>query len=156
MGHNCYFPFDQRIFTAVVHLCRNYYNFNGGSKGALGIRAPLSPISFIFMKILANILPSNRLAHSLWQNLDLPLNLFKFSCCSAIRHLIKVRKNLGGGATFFAITCSMLQIEFHYSNSAYVSINVTNYFGSISWKLFPEKIPLWSTQVLSQKAFLAP
>ena len=47
MGQNCYFSFDQLIFAAVAHLYRNYYNFNGGSKGALGIRAPLSPISFI-------------------------------------------------------------------------------------------------------------
>ena len=36
----------------------------------------------------------------------------------------------------------MLEIEFHYSNNGHVSINVTNYFGSISWKIISSEDPI--------------
>ena len=42
-----------------------FYNIvwggRGGSKGALGMSTPLSPISFIFMQFSANISSNNRL-----------------------------------------------------------------------------------------------
>ena len=53
-------------------------------EGRQGRAPPLGPISFIFMQVLGKFWPINRLAHPLWEILDLSLFDETKSICEGI------------------------------------------------------------------------
>ena len=97
---NVYLFVGQWLASTVVHSPfkslwitsdQTSYILTGWSKGALGTRAP-GPISFIFMKFSAKILPNNRILPQIqglapapaWEILDPPLTLLLNSIAQGV------------------------------------------------------------------------